>query len=88
MHLTTERFTGNRVKIEPGARDRHHSNLEKLTFTFWAVCDTVDPDSWHGEVKFGTATLLITEPAPNDEAAVRLAEKALEGKVAAVFGES
>jgi len=87
MYLERKRFTGSGVEVLPGARDRHHSNLEKLTFSFWSVCDSVDPERWHGEVKFGSATLLTTGPAAGETAAGRLAERAFEARVASLFGE-
>lgn len=88
MHFESKRFTGSGTEVRPGARDRHHSNLEKLAFTFWAVCDSVDPESWHGEVRFGSTVLLTTEAASDEGMAGRLAERALEAKVVALFGES
>jgi hypothetical protein len=87
MYLERKRFTGTGVEVVPGARDRHHSNLEKLAFTFWAVCDSVDPESWHGEVLFGSTVLIRTQAAANETMAGRLAERALESKIFAVFGE-
>lgn len=45
IHLERKRFTGTGVEVRPGARDRHHSNLEKLSFSFWVVCDSVDPSA-------------------------------------------
>ena len=87
MHLQRKRFTGAGVEVKPGARDRYHSNLEKLSFTFWAVCDSIDPESWHGEVRFGSTVLRTTESAPDEAAAGRLAERALENRVLDLFGD-
>lgn len=84
--LRSERFTGTGVKVRPGARDRHGSNLERLTFAFWAVCDSVDPEAWHGEVVFGSVTLLKTDSVPDEHQAGRLAERALEARLLAVLG--
>ena len=88
MHIQSTRFTGTGVEVASGARERHHSNLEKLAFTFWAVCDATEPENWHGEVKFGSMTLLTTESAPNEQIAGRLAERALEEKVVTLFSDS
>ena len=88
MRMEIRRFTGSGIEVKPGARDRHRSNRENLAFTFWTVCDSVDPDRWHGEVMFGSTVLLITEPATNTAAAGRLAEDALEAKITALFGEA
>ncbi|MDR7254170.1 hypothetical protein J2X46_003163 [Nocardioides sp. BE266] len=87
MYLESKRFTGAGVEVVPGARDRHHSNLEKVAFTFWAVCDSIDPESWHGEVMFGSKVLIKTETAENEAMAGRLAERALEARVVVVFGD-
>jgi hypothetical protein len=87
MYIERKRFTGAGVEVRPGACDRHHSNLERLSFTFWAICDSVDPESWHGEVRFGSSVLLTTETAADETTAGRLAERALEAKVLTLFGE-
>jgi hypothetical protein len=87
MHIERKRFTGAGVEVRPGARDRHHSNLKKLSFTFWAVCDSVDPESWHGEVRFGSTILFTTKAAADETTAGRLAEGALESKVLTRFGD-
>lgn len=88
VHLERKRFTAAGVEVRAGARDRRHSNLEKLAFTFWAVCDSAEPESWHGEVRFGSTVLLTTEAAADEAMAGRLAERALEAKVVALFGQS
>lgn len=88
MHMESRRWTGAGVEVVPGARSRHFSNLEKLTFAFWAVCDSVGPDVWHGEVWFGSQRLLVTEPANDENAAGRLAENALESKIVALFADN
>lgn len=88
MHMQSKRFTGTGVEVTLGARDRHHSNLEKIAFTFWAVCDATQPESWHGEVMFGSKTLLTTESAPNEQMAGRLAERALEERIVTLFSDS
>lgn len=85
--IETKRYTGSGIEVKPGAREQHRSNKEKLAFTYWAVCDSIDPESWHGEVMFGSSVLLTTEAAANAASAGRLAEDALAAKVFALFGE-
>jgi hypothetical protein len=86
--METRRFTGRGTEVRPGARERHLTNQDKLSFTFWLVCDSVDPEAWHGEAKVGSTTVLITEAAADEVAASRMVEKAFEAKVAALFGGS
>jgi hypothetical protein len=87
MHFERKRFTGEGVEVLHGARSRHHSNLELIRFQFFAVCDQVNPEAWHGEVLFGSRTLLRTASFPDELAAGKQAERAFEARVVALFGQ-
>jgi hypothetical protein len=79
------RFTSGGEELRPGLRLRHHSNLESLTFSFHTVLDAVEPDIWHGEVRFAGQLLLDTPSFPNEAQAGRAAEEALETQGISLF---
>ena len=49
------------------------------------ICDEVDPDRWHGEIRLGGHILVKTEAVPTYEQASRQARNAFEAKVVEIF---
>ena len=85
MNLVSRRWTSTGVEVAVGARSHYPSNLEKLAFRFEAVCDAVNPELWHGEVRLHGHVLLATAQVSNEDTAGRLAENAFEQRVVALF---
>lgn len=56
-------------------------------FAIAAVCDSVAPDSWHGEVTLNGVPILRTRPAASDDQASRDAAAALRERWIALFSE-
>lgn len=80
MHI--ERTLNGR-RIEPGAE--FPEPLQQLRFQAVVICDDVDPDRWHGEIRLGRHVLLKTEAVPSYEQASRQARDAYEAKVVEIF---
>lgn len=85
--IQMKRFASTGEELVPGLALRHHSNSEKITFSFFTVLDAVNPDAWHGEVRFGGRTLTTTDVYSSETQAVRAAEHALAAKVVALFSD-
>jgi hypothetical protein len=86
MNPSITKFTPCGQEVRPGVREPIHSNLEKLTFSFHAVCDTTAPEQWHGEVSLAGHPILSTAPTPSWEQAGRAAEAALLDRLVQVLG--
>ena len=72
-------------QVRPGLRIPWDSNHERLSFSFFAVCDDTVPLQWHGEVVFAGQVLHRTEPYDSHHFAGRAAERALVERVVTLF---
>jgi hypothetical protein len=80
MHV--ERSMNGR-RIEPGAE--FPQPMQQLRFELVVICDEVDPDRWHGEVRFAGRTLVTTPSVTTDGQAGRDAQRAFDAKVVELF---
>lgn len=71
------------VAVEPGARIR--SLTTNLQFELEAVCDSAEPEQWHGEARLLGVTLLRTPPVHDYFRAARAAEAALKERLVRIF---
>ncbi|WP_460933690.1 hypothetical protein [Phycicoccus ginsengisoli] len=85
--MLTSTTTIRGVRLEPGARIPAPSNEETLRFAFVAVCDSVAPERWHGEVMFAGKVVLRTKDHPTYEQAGRAAQLALTDRVLQLLGD-
>jgi hypothetical protein len=82
MH--SRKFIGHE-EVRAGLRIHGHPTPGRISFSVSAVCDSVHPEAWHGEVTFGDEILLCTQTTGDHAAASRAAEKALAAKVVEIF---
>jgi hypothetical protein len=80
---TTTHIDGYQVR--PGLRIPWDSNHERLSFSFFAVCDEAAPPAWHGEVLLAGQLLHRTGPFESHHAAGRAAERALLERLVTLF---
>jgi len=71
--------------VRPGLRVPWDSNHERLSFSFFAVCDKPAPPQWHGEVVFAGQVLHRTPAFESHQHAGRAAERALVERVVHLF---
>lgn len=86
MIMSKQIFIGG-TEVKPGASIRHHTNHDKLSFEIFAVCDSVEPLLWHGEVRYAGNVLIRTAPTDDDGKAGRFAESLLTKRVIALFAD-
>ena len=72
-------------EVRPGLRVPWDSNHERLSFSFFAVCDEAVPQQWHGEVVFAGQVLHRTQSFESHHLAGRAAERALVERVVTLF---
>ncbi len=72
-------------EVRPGLRVPWDSNHERLSFSFFSVCDEASPQRWHGEVVFAGQVLHRTGPFDSHYQAGRAAERALVERVVRLF---
>jgi len=73
------------VEVVPGAQVQVRSNMEQLGFTYVAVCESIDPEKWHGEARLMGTTLLATPAMDDYRQAGRAAETALKERLVALL---
>ncbi|WP_244930360.1 hypothetical protein [Nocardioides sp. W7] len=84
MHLQTKHLIGG-VEIKVGTRLLQHHSLLQRAIVIAAVCDSVQPMRWHGEVALFGQCILRTESVASDALAARAAEDAFAAKALALF---
>jgi hypothetical protein len=72
-------------EVRAGLRMPWDSNHERLTFSFFTVCDEVQPPQWHGEVLFAGQVLHRTRSFDSHHLAGRAAERALVERIVSLF---
>jgi hypothetical protein len=88
MALTQTRPTTGFVdgyEVRPGLRVPWDGRHERLSFSFFAVCDDAAPQQWHGEVVFAGQVLHRTSSYDTHLEAGRAAEKAFVQTVTRLF---
>jgi hypothetical protein len=88
MASTTTRHGSGFVdgyEVRPGLRMPWDSNHERLSFSFFTVCDGTSPQEWHGEVVFAGQVLHRTPSFESHHLAGRAAERALVERIVALF---
>lgn len=83
-NFQTTKIIGGR-EVVAGLRLPHPSARDRLQFSIQVVCDSVEPERWHGEVTFGGSLLLATPSVGSHTRAGHDAEQALTRKVVEVF---
>jgi hypothetical protein len=82
---TTKTIAGH--EVVPGLRLPHPSGRDRLQFNIQVVCDSAEPERWHGEVNFSGSLVLATPPVGSHTQAGREAEQALARKVVEIFSD-
>jgi hypothetical protein len=72
-------------RVRPGLRIPWDSNHERVSFSFFAVCDAAAPPAWHGEVLLAGRVLHRTPTYETHQLAGRAAERALVERLVALF---
>ena len=72
-------------QVRAGLRMPWDSNHERLSFSFFTVCDEARPPQWHGEVVFAGQVLHRTGAFDSHHLAGRAAERALVERVVTLF---
>ena len=72
-------------EVRSGLRIPWDSNHERLSFSFFVVCDEADPQVWHGEVVLAGHVLHRTRPFDSPHLAGRDAERSLVERLVALF---
>ncbi len=72
-------------EVRPGLRVPWDSNHERLSFSFFTVCDETAPQLWHGEVVFAGQVLHRTASFDSHHLAGRAAERALVQRIVTLF---
>jgi hypothetical protein len=72
-------------EVRPGLRMPWDSNRERLSFSFFTVCDDTAPQQWHGEVVFAGQVLHRTAGFESHHEAGRAAERALVERIVSLF---
>lgn len=76
--------TINSQIVKPGAR--WNRPMQELRFDLAVVCDSAEPERFHGEVLYRGRLLASTESFGTYERADRAAQHALDQKVIDLFG--
>jgi hypothetical protein len=72
-------------QVRPGLRIPWDSNHERLSFSFFSVCDAASPPAWHGEVLLAGQVLHRTGSFESHHLAGRAAERALVERLVVLF---
>src|SRR3954471_581572 len=72
-------------QVRAGLRIPWDSNHERLSFSFFTVCDEVVPQTWHGEVVLAGQVLHRTGSFDSHHLAGRAAERALVERLVTLF---
>ena len=81
--MTTDFIDGYQVRA--GLRIPWDSSHERLSFSYFAVCDGTEPQTWHGEVVFAGQVLHRTASFDSHHLAGRAAERALVQRLVGLF---
>ncbi len=84
MHTT--HYVGGQ-EVQPGVRIAFPSNHEHITFKITAVCDSTDPDRWHGEVALADVVIIRTGSTDSYDRAGRDAEATLKRRLVRAFSD-
>ncbi len=74
-----------------GREVRHGARIPiavKIAATISAVCDSTEPERWHGEVKLADTVVLRTDPTDSFERGGREAEVALKKRIVQIFSDA
>lgn len=86
LQPSVTRYTASGREVTVGLREpilnRH---LEELRFEISTVCDAVDPEAWHGQVRFAGHILLATASVASQSEAARLVTEAWTSHLAELF---
>lgn len=74
-------------EVQPGVRIAVPSNHEHITFRITAVCDSTNPDRWHGEVALAGVVIIRTGSTDSYDRAGRDAEATLKRRLVRAFSE-
>lgn len=85
MLRTTHYVDGQEVRA--GVRITVHSNYDHISFRVAAICDSTNPDRWHGEVTLADTVIVRTGSTDSHERAGREAEAALKACLVRVFSD-
>ena len=72
-------------QVRAGLRIPWDSNHERLSFSFFTVCDEAAPPAWHGEVVLAGQVLHRTGSFDSHHLAGRAAERALVERLVTLF---
>jgi hypothetical protein len=72
-------------QVRAGLRIPWDSNHERLSFSFFTVCDEAVPPAWHGEVVLAGQVLHRTDFFDSHHLAGRAAERALVERLVSLF---
>src|SRR3954451_15696928 len=72
-------------QVRAGLRIPWDSNHERVSFSFFAVCDEATPPTWHGEVLLAGQVLHRTASYGSHHLAGRAAERALVERLVSLF---
>ena len=81
--VTTDFIDGYQVRS--GLRIPWDSSHERLSFSFFTVCDATEPQAWHGEVVLAGQVLHRTGPFDSHHLAGRAVERALVERLVTLF---
>jgi len=72
-------------EVRAGLRIPWDSNHERVSFSFFTVCDDATPQTWHGEVVLAGQVLHRTGAFDSHHLAGRAAERALVERLVTLF---
>ena len=72
-------------EVRVGLRIPWDSNHERVSFSFFTVCDDTTPQTWHGEVVLAGQVLHRTAAFDSHHLAGRAAERALVERLVTLF---
>ena len=81
----TKRAFIDGYQVRAGLRIPWDSNHERVSFSFFTVCDEASPPAWHGEVVLAGQVLHRTGSYDSHHLAGRAAERALVERLVTLF---
>jgi hypothetical protein len=85
MHRVTK-YIGHQ-EVRAGLRLPRSTTTDSVRFAITAVCDSSEPEKWHGEVSFAGRLLISTPVVDSHDKAGHDAEAALTAKIVHVFSD-
>lgn len=73
------------VEIQPGAVISADPNFQ-LRFSVQTICETVEPDSWRGQVLLNGTVIIRTEPVASRDKAIATAKDELIKRFSTILG--